>query len=68
MKTKALTWMRNNTENKKSRADPFDMTGCAAFYFLRKMAGNQAVSTDFWTLIWGKIQMEDNMKDIYKEQ
>lgn len=49
MKTKALTWMRNNTENKKSRAGPFGMTGWHGFLFLRKWRGCLAVSTDFWT-------------------
>ena len=29
MKIKALTLMRNDTENKKSRAGPFDMNGLA---------------------------------------
>ncbi len=35
MKTKAFTLMRNDTENKKSRADPFDMTGWQGFCFYR---------------------------------
>lgn len=33
MKTKALTLMRNDTENKKSRAGPFGMTGWHGFLF-----------------------------------
>ncbi len=33
MKTQALTLMRNDTENKKSRAGPFDMNGLAWLSF-----------------------------------
>ncbi len=58
MKTKALTPMRNDTENKKSRADPFGMTGWHGFLiFAEKWRGCQGTSTDFWTLKNGKIYM-----------
>ena len=57
MKTKALTRMRNDTENKKSRADPFGMTSWSGFLFFAKMWGYLAVSPDFWTQENGKIYM-----------
>ena len=44
MKTKALTRMRNDTENKKSRADPFGMTSWNGFLFF---------ATDKYTGIYG---------------
>ena len=40
MKTKALTLMRNDTENKKSRAGPFYLNGFVRLsLFLRKVPG-----------------------------
>lgn len=39
MKIKALTLMRNDTENKKSRAGPFYLNGLAWLSFFTKMAG-----------------------------
>ena len=58
MKTKASTLMRHNTENKKSRADPFYADGLARLsVFCGKLRGCPAASTDFWTLKNGKIYM-----------
>lgn len=61
MKTKASTLMLNDTENKKSRAGPFYADGLARFS-LRKSWGDQAVSTDFWTLKNGKIYMGNRIE------
>lgn len=66
MKTKAFTLMRNDTENKKSRAGPFDMNGLVRFsLFLWKLPGMPAVSTDFWTLKNGKIYMGNDLHGGY---
>ena len=50
--------MRNDTENKKSRAGPFYADGLARLsIFCGKCGGCQVASTDFWTLKNGKIYM-----------
>ncbi len=65
MKTKAFTWMRNDTENKKAARIRFIGTGWRGFLFFAEMAGLPAASTDFWTLKNGKIYMED-MEDKWR--
>ena len=52
--------MRNNTENKKSRAGPFYVDGLAWFSFF--VSGLPAASTDFWTLKNGKIYMGNRIR------
>ncbi len=67
MKTKALTLMRNDTENKKSRAGPFYLNGLARFFVIDFQTPNEQRAVAFFRVRTTGLKQFQDLYDMVTE-